>query len=392
MSFRDLRNFSEMLKALGYPRQISLDNFRNPNFPLVAEILNWLVKKYEPNEEIPLEIDREEDRIIFIKAVVEFMAKKAHLKLNPKKLYSADGYAVKELIKVASVLYSAVIRCDQSEEEIDSSLGASSFDISSKLSQLKEGRNLANEITAKGANLYELLGKEVDLRGKRIRAVSRPLEISDIERGIKDSISNVQGQIKQTNHMLDNLGSDEANLEAKIDKKRMDLERNEKRLHSLQSVRPAFMDEYERLEADLQKQYEIYLVKFRNLTYLEHLLQEHEKIEQEKLEESEQYLKKMQNRLREEELKMLRGEGGMNAEDDELLGDMANGGELNFNKVYANAPGGLGGRDDHDDMDSGSDEEDEDELIDLDDDDDDDSELSDDDDDQENDDLSDDNF
>ena len=37
--------------------------------------------------------------------------------------------------------------------------------------------------------------------------------------------------------MMNNLASDEANLEAKLEKKRMDLERNEKRLKSLQSVR-----------------------------------------------------------------------------------------------------------------------------------------------------------
>ena len=35
-------------------------------------------------------------------------ASKAHLKLNTKKLYSADGYAVKELLKISSVLYSAM--------------------------------------------------------------------------------------------------------------------------------------------------------------------------------------------------------------------------------------------------------------------------------------------
>jgi hypothetical protein len=40
-----------------------------------------------------------------------------------------------------------------------------------------------------------------------------------------------------TCRMMGNLASDEANLEAKLDKKRMDLERNEKRLKSLQSVR-----------------------------------------------------------------------------------------------------------------------------------------------------------
>lgn len=53
--------------------------------------------------------------------------------------------------------------------------------------------------------------------------------------------------------LLDNVASDEANLEAKIEKKQLELERNRKRLRSLQSVRPAFMDEYEKLEQELEK-------------------------------------------------------------------------------------------------------------------------------------------
>ena len=48
MSFRDMRNFTEMMRALGYPRLISMENFRQPNFSLVAEILAWLVKQYDP--------------------------------------------------------------------------------------------------------------------------------------------------------------------------------------------------------------------------------------------------------------------------------------------------------------------------------------------------------
>ena len=39
------------------------------------------------------------------------------------------------------------------------------------------------------------------------------------------------------NQMLDNLGSDEANLEMRIEKKRQDLERNRKRLRTLANVR-----------------------------------------------------------------------------------------------------------------------------------------------------------
>jgi hypothetical protein len=95
-----------------------------------------------------------------------------------------------------------------------------------------------------------------------------------------------------------------------IKKKQTDLERGEKRLKSLQTVRwvqsacwlsisphhtpntmthvrnapcclscscrpllrPAFMDEYEKLEKELQRQYEVYLGRFRNLDYLQHEL------------------------------------------------------------------------------------------------------------------------
>jgi hypothetical protein len=45
MSYRELRNFTEMMRALGYPRLISVDNFRTPNFVLVADVLDWMVKR-----------------------------------------------------------------------------------------------------------------------------------------------------------------------------------------------------------------------------------------------------------------------------------------------------------------------------------------------------------
>lgn len=47
----------------------------------------------------------------------------------------------------------------------------------------------------------------------------------------------LKDDIKKTNQMLDNIASDEANLEAKIDKKKQELERNQKRLRSLETVR-----------------------------------------------------------------------------------------------------------------------------------------------------------
>ena len=88
--------------------QFVLSVLFQPNFPLVAEMLVWLVRRFEPNADIPTDTDTEQDRVMLVRSVVQFMATKAHIKLNPKKLYQSDGYAVKELIKVSSVLYSAM--------------------------------------------------------------------------------------------------------------------------------------------------------------------------------------------------------------------------------------------------------------------------------------------
>lgn len=305
MSYRDLRNFTEMMRALGYPRLISMENFRTPNFSLVAEILTWLINRYDPTADLPTDLDTEQDRVIFIKSTAQFLASKAHLKLNTKKLYSADGYAVKELLKVASILYSAMRTNKISKSSSGTSDFTASLELTTKATDLKACRQLASQITARGAKLYELLGKEVELREERKAAISRPVDVEELEVGVKRSISTVHGEIEKVTHMLENLASDEANLELKVEKKKQDLERNQKRLKSLANVRPAFMDEYERLEVELAKQYHIYMEKHCNLSYLEHLLDQHHKVEQGKMEETESSLRQVQMRMAEAEKKMI---------------------------------------------------------------------------------------
>jgi len=73
--------------------------------------------RYEPNAEISDDIEEEKDRVNFIKSVTNLFYSKARIKLNPKKLYTADGYAVQELLKVASMLYNAyTVKGDEQEE------------------------------------------------------------------------------------------------------------------------------------------------------------------------------------------------------------------------------------------------------------------------------------
>ena len=61
-----------------------------------------------------------------------------------------------------------------------------------QISELKQARQLATDITMSGAKLYELLAMEVDLRELRLAAVARPLEMSHIEQGMKNKVVTVE--------------------------------------------------------------------------------------------------------------------------------------------------------------------------------------------------------
>ena len=61
--------------------------------------------RYDPDTHVSEEIDTEDDRVEFLTGVANAMAAKAKIKLNTKRLYAADGRAVKELLKIAEMLY-----------------------------------------------------------------------------------------------------------------------------------------------------------------------------------------------------------------------------------------------------------------------------------------------
>ena len=168
MSYRDLRSFYEIIRWIGYSRPISVENFRLPNFELVADLCLWFAERYDPSCEISDNINEERDRVIFIKSICQLFLTKARIKLNPKKLYEANGFAVKELLKIATMLNKAMNVSGGDEDEV---ISTADLNINSKLSNLKQARFLANEITEAGAKLYDSLAKEKDLKESRERAL-----------------------------------------------------------------------------------------------------------------------------------------------------------------------------------------------------------------------------
>lgn len=89
---------------------------------------------------------------------------KANLRLNTKKLYTANGLAVQELLKAVTMLYQA---SQSAEMEVQDQDEMNENRIRSKLNEFKKSRQLTSEIASRGANLYDELSKEVMLRVRK---------------------------------------------------------------------------------------------------------------------------------------------------------------------------------------------------------------------------------
>ncbi|CAG9863355.1 unnamed protein product [Phyllotreta striolata] len=285
MSYRDIRNLIETLRVLGYPNLVSMESFRSPNFPLTADLLVWLSKRFDPDFDAPADISTEDERVKLVRNVAEFMAVKVNVRLNTKRLYQADGYSVKELLKITKILHEALLsnlEQDNDDEFLENNVDLRDFDVADKLNELKFSRQLANEITTTGSHLYDLLGKEADLKIARQRSIARQFELSEVESGIKEAIKSINRDISETKQLIDNVAATEATLDSKIEKRNVEISRYEKRLQALKKVRPAFLEEFTALEKELEELFVQYSLRLRCLHSLEKQFAESESTQMEK--------------------------------------------------------------------------------------------------------------
>ena len=79
------------------------------------------------------------------------------------------------------------------------------------------------------------------------------------------------------------------------------------------------MDEYEKLEGDLKKCYEDYMVRFRCLAFLEQQVEEYERTEQERMEERQMATKKILEKMKQDEShRSFEGSSGVHSDGDDL--------------------------------------------------------------------------
>jgi len=129
-----------------------------------------------------------------------------------------------------------------------------------KLQNVKQMKTNAQEITDCGAKLYNLLGMEEELKKARENALNFLENLARqgdgennwIKNSVENLVVNQRNQIENTEKMVENLKGDEQRLDEKLKKKQNELQIIEKRVKSLQSTRPPFMEELERLQFELE--------------------------------------------------------------------------------------------------------------------------------------------
>lgn len=97
---------------------------------------------------------------------------------------------------------------------------------------------------------------------------SRPLELSNVEKYLKNSIFSMNQKLNSSKSSLETSKTEKTAVSAKLDRKTADLERSKQRLDALQKIRPAFLEEFERLEGELKGLFEQYFIRVRCLDAL----------------------------------------------------------------------------------------------------------------------------
>ena len=124
------------------------------------------------------------------------------------------------------------------------------FNTSAKLQNLKAARQLATEITESGAKLFDMLAQEKELKQARDNAIefldsiSRNLDTNSeqqyIEKCIRNIIDSQQRKMGEMQETVKQLHQDEMELKNKIQRRKQELERAEKRLKGIENVKPEY--------------------------------------------------------------------------------------------------------------------------------------------------------
>lgn len=391
MSYRELRDFTEHMKTLGYPNSLSHASFRQPNFPLVASCLLFLLRRYDPTLITADDISTQQARVTFIQSITQLLWSKCNVKLSMKQLYRADGYAVKEMLKLSAVLYAAMA-ANSAPTAAGTTTAASTSPLAAdaasgvpaSLDAFKAAKSLATALIDTADRLSELLGREATVRVARDTATtfvdqlnettsssttaSNNSSSNNVERHIKRQLQLIADNTAELRQLTATTTADVDKQRTKFDRKVQERDRLTKRWQALRRVKPAFFEEYEREEKELRLLYGVYVERVRNVRWLEGEMREMREAEEEERKERERQRVKVQKRMKEEERRMLRGEGdeddngsGEDEEDEEDEEEDDDDGERDEKRMYERKDRGDDDEDEDEEEDGEGEEDEEDE-------------------------------
>lgn len=105
------------------------------------------------------------------------------------------------------------------------------------MDDVREMRQLASEITSKGASIHDFLSQEVRMKNQRDQVLQRNYELGQIEAALQLKMKRMDAQISQKQEAIDSIASTEATLDQKIEKRNQELQRLRKRLETMKNIR-----------------------------------------------------------------------------------------------------------------------------------------------------------
>eukprot|EP00834_Sanchytrium_tribonematis_P003757 NODE_157_length_15108_cov_0.423079.p5 type:complete len:318 gc:universal NODE_157_length_15108_cov_0.423079:3537-2584(-) len=261
MSFKEIQLLEFNLIELGY-QSIFLDQLRiEPRFDMMADVLVYMTNQLDPNFNIKLNISTSKERITFFKAYV------AHLFqlvpqlsiINIANLYRSDISSVRELLKISKYIKSALETISDKSH------------VSSAINRIetKQFRSLCDNIADSGKALYFQLQNENELDLRRKKVLSESIDLNRMSGHIQEECNKFASAYSATVDDLRSVQQESKNIRLKIENKESELERRSERLKSLKHIRPAYMDEFEKLESELMDLYTKYVTRIKNVEWLE---------------------------------------------------------------------------------------------------------------------------
>lgn len=68
-------------------------------------------------------------------------------------------------------------------------------------------------------------------------SAGRQYEVNEVESGIRKAVENIKKELSETKQLIENVSTSEMNLDSKIERRNIEIDRYTKRLQTLKKVR-----------------------------------------------------------------------------------------------------------------------------------------------------------